>query len=347
MKSIIKTIAIVLVATQFANAQEKHSNESNEWTSARPDGHAPIGVMGDHMHHEGEFMFSYRYMNMNMEGLLNGTSEISNDAGHDAGYMVTPKNMPMQMHMLGMMYAPSDDITLMVMAMYTAQDMDLQMRMASGMTVDFSTASSGFGDVKLGMLYKFINKNRNSLHGQVGISIPTGSLEAMDQTPMSAPNEIQLPYPMQLGSGTFDADLALTYLGQSDVVSWGTQLKGTYRFGENEYDYRLGNQYRLNSWFAYKATDWLSFSLRGEGLVVDQIQGANPNLNPMMVTTADTTNSGGKYVNGSLGFNLSASKGALKGGRFGFEYTLPVYQDVNGIQLEQKGTFTLGLQYAL
>ena len=66
-----------------------------------------------------------------------------------------------------------------------------------------------------------------------------------------------------------------------------------------------------------------------------------------MVTTADTTNSGGKYVNGGLGFNLSASKGALKGARFGFEYTLPFYQEVNGIQLEQKETLTFGLQYAL
>jgi hypothetical protein len=30
----------------------------------RANAHAPIGVMGDHRHHQGELMFSYRYMRM-------------------------------------------------------------------------------------------------------------------------------------------------------------------------------------------------------------------------------------------------------------------------------------------
>ena len=32
----------------------------------RADSHAPIGVMGDHMHKKGKFMTSYRYMYMDM-----------------------------------------------------------------------------------------------------------------------------------------------------------------------------------------------------------------------------------------------------------------------------------------
>ena len=34
----------------------------------RADSHAPIGVMGEHMHKKGEWMLSYRYMYMDMEG---------------------------------------------------------------------------------------------------------------------------------------------------------------------------------------------------------------------------------------------------------------------------------------
>ncbi len=346
MKSILKLLAIFCVATNIF-AQENHELTSNEWTSGRPDGHAPISVMADHYHHKGEIMFSYRFMNMNMEGLLQGTDAISNNEAHDEGYMVTPKNMPMQMHMLGAMYAPSDKITLMIMMMYTFQNMDLQMRMPTGMTSDFSTASSGFGDMKFGMLYKLFNKNHQSFHGQFSLSIPMGSLEAMDETPMSAPNEIQLPYPMQLGSGTFDADLGVTYLGQASLISWGTQLKGTLRFGTNNFDYRLGNCYQLNSWLAYKATNWLSFSGRIAGSISAEIEGANPNLNPMMVTTADTTNSGSALISTGLGFNLYARAGMLKGARFGFEYTSPVYQNVNGIQLTQRETLLFGVQYSL
>ena len=35
----------------------------------RPDGHAPIGVIGDHVHKQGEFMVSFRLMMMRMEGV--------------------------------------------------------------------------------------------------------------------------------------------------------------------------------------------------------------------------------------------------------------------------------------
>ncbi|OSY87168.1 alpha amylase, catalytic subdomain protein [Tenacibaculum holothuriorum] len=339
-------IGILVFLSQTINAQEKE-HHTNEWKSNRPDGHAPISVMGDHYHHKGEVMFSYRFMYMNMKGLLQGDNAISNLATHQKGYMVTPLSMPMKMHMLGAMYAPSDKITLIAMVNYIQNDMALQMRMPNGMTRAFSTSSSGLGDIKLGMLYKFINKNKESLHANVGISIPTGELNAKDVTPMSAPNKIQLPYPMQIGSGTYDADLGLTYLGQAETFSWGSQLKGTYRFGKNSYDYSLGNRYSLNSWFAVKTHQWLSFSARLEGLIVSPINGKNPNLNPMMVTTANTENSGGKFINGGLGFSVYAFKGSLKNLRFGFEFSTPLYQNLNGIQLKNKETITAGLQYSL
>ena len=335
-------LGVLLLLTQQFSAQEKH-NEENKWSAARPDGHAPISVMGDHTHHKGEVMFSYRYMNMYMKGLQQGTDDISAINARATGYMVAPLNMAMEMHMIGAMYAPTDDLTLMVMASYITNEMDLQ----TGMNVDFSTASSGFGDIKLGLLYNFVNQDRQSLHGQISFSIPTGTLEAMDVIPASNGNDVLLPYPMQIGSGTYDFDLGLTYLGQCDAISWGTQLKGTFHLGENDFDYTLGTRASVNSWLAYKAKDWLSFSARVQGLVIDQIQGINPDLNPAMVTTADTTNSGGRYLNAGLGFNLYAFKGSLKNMRLGAEYALPVYQKLNGIQLAQKHNITVGLQYSL
>jgi hypothetical protein len=43
----------------------------------RADDHAPIGVMADHYHEAGEFMFSYRYMSMSMQGNLDGSRSLS------------------------------------------------------------------------------------------------------------------------------------------------------------------------------------------------------------------------------------------------------------------------------
>ncbi|MGX1928403.1 transporter [Flagellimonas sp. 2504JD4-2] len=332
--------AILCLATLALCAQETNDNTS-KWSAGRPDGHAPISVMGDHMHGKGEWMFSYRYMYMNMEDLKQGNDDAAFEDAL-ANYMVTPTSMPMNMHMLGAMFAPSDKVTLMVMFNYLSMEMDHLTRMGG----NFTTESSGLGDIKLSMLYRFFNKNQQSLHGQIGFSIPTGSVTESDVTPASAPNETELPYPMQVGSGSFDPILALTYLGQSESVSWGSQIRGVFRFGENDRDFRYGNRYSLNNWFAIKAADWISFSARLEGLVVGELEGADPNLNPMMVITADTNNSGGTFLNGGVGFNIYASKGALKNLRFGFEFASPLLQDLNGIQLKSKETITLGTQYS-
>ncbi|TAI47878.1 transporter [Flagellimonas allohymeniacidonis] len=332
--------AIFLMASLALFAQDT-TDTLPKWSAGRPDGHAPIPVMGDHMHGKGEWMFSYRYMYMNMEDLKRGSDDASfNDALQE--YMVTPTSMPMHMHMVGAMYAPSDNITLMVMFNYLSMEMDHITRMGG----TFITEANGFGDIQVSGLYRFFNSNQQTMHGQLGFSIPTGSVTESDVTPASAPDEVELPYPMQIGSGTFDTNLALTYLGQGNINSWGVQLRGIFRFGENDREFRYGNRYSLNNWFAVKATEWLSFSARLEGLLVGEIEGEDPNLNPMMVITADTNNSGGTFVNGGLGFNVYIPSGALKNLRFGFEVASPLYQDVNGVQLRTRETLTLGTQYS-
>lgn len=332
-------IAMLCIATTLTFAQ----NETNTWSSNRPDGHAPISVMADHTHHKGEFMFSYRFMTMDMRALRQSTKDATNMDAF-ANYMVAPQSMTMNMHMLGGMYAPSDKLTLMVMANYVENSMDLQMR--PGMT--FSTSSSGLGDISISALYSLFNKNRKALHAQVGVTLPTGSIENMDATPMSSGNDIQLPYPMQTGTGSFGTKLGLTYLGQCDCgkFSWGHQLNAKININDNDQGYKFGNKYSFNNWFAARAGDNLSVSLRLEGLIVDEIDGASSDLNPMMVTTADTVNSGGTYINSGIGLNYLFTNNTLKGLRFATEITAPLYQDLNGIQLKQNYNLTFGLQYA-
>ncbi|MEO1010435.1 MAG: transporter [Bacteroidota bacterium] len=334
-------LAIFTMATIAFYAQESDDSSSEKWSAGRPDGHAPISVMGDHMHGKGEWMFSYRYMFMNMEDLKEGSDDASFQDALD-NYMVTPTKMPMNMHMLGAMYAPSDNITLMAMVNVLSMEMDHITRMGG----TFTTEASGFGDIQVSGLYRFFNRNRRTLHGQLGFSIPTGSISESDVTPASAPNATELPYPMQIGSGTFDTNLALTYLCQGNLFSFGSQLRGIFRFGENDREYRYGNRYTWNNWVAARATDWLSFSFRLEGLAVGEIEGVDPNLNPMMVITADTENSGGTFINSGLGLNTYVPNGTLKNLRVGLEFGLPLYQDLNGIQLKNRETLTLGLQYA-
>ncbi len=198
---------------------------SGGFDTGRVDSHAPIGVMGDHVHLSGEWMLSYRYMFMEMDGLRDGTNELS-PAQVLAQFPVTPVRMTMQMHMFGLMYAPTDRLTLMAMIPYLQNEMDHVTRMGGF----FTTESSGIGDLKFSGIYKLAGFDGGQILLNFGFSAPTGSIDERDATP-AAPGGAILPYPMQLGSGTFDLMPGLTYNGQGGDWSWGGQARGTLPTG--------------------------------------------------------------------------------------------------------------------
>ncbi|MDG1333114.1 MAG: transporter [Crocinitomicaceae bacterium] len=335
MKSFIfPVLGTILLCSNLSLAQE------NQWSATRPDGHAPISVMGDHMHHKGEWMVSARFMPMTMSGCLSGTGDINNDRIYD-DFMAAPQDMQMTMSMIGVMYAPTDYITLMVMGNYLTNAMDLE----TGMGMEFSTASAGFGDANFGGLIKILNQNKNALHANIGISIPTGNIDQRDDTPMMM--NAQLAYPMQLGSGTFDPYLGLTYFGQSDFLSWGAQSMYKMRLAENSETYTFGNKLNASAWVAFKATDALSFSVSATYWNTAKISGADPDLNPMMMPLFSTMNSGRSQLDLGIGTNFLVDSGKLKNLRIGAEVKLPVYQNVNGIQMKNGPMGTIGVQYAI
>ena len=284
-------------------------------------------------------MLSYRYMRMGMEGNRDGTAELPNEAIF-ANYMVAPQQMTMTMHMVGLMYAPTNRLTLMAMAQYVTNDMDLRARMG----MNFNTVGQGFGDTRVTALYSLFNHNRQSMHLNLGVSVPTGSISERDATPAEA--DTQLPYPMQTGSGTWDLLLGITYLGQADRISWGAQASGGVRLGENNRGYTLGNELNATGWLAYRWSAWVSSSLRLAGSTAGTISGQDEELNPMIVTTADTRNFGGQRVTGLVGVNFYVPQGFLYGHRLSVEFGLPLYQNLNSPPMEQQSVLTLGWQWA-
>ena len=97
-------------------------------------GHAPIGVMADHTHEKGESMLSIRASYMKMRGNISEGNSISDSeiltfenphSNSPANLSVVPIEMSMKMLMIGGMYAPSDEITLMLMTMFMDKSMNL------------------------------------------------------------------------------------------------------------------------------------------------------------------------------------------------------------------------------
>jgi hypothetical protein len=66
----------------------------------------------------------------------------------------------------------------------------------------------------------------------------------------------------------------------------------------------------------------------------------------MVVPTADPSRRGGDRVDVLVGVNLYARSGFIKGQRLAVEAGMPVYQSLDGPQLQTDFTLTVGWQYA-
>jgi len=351
-----------------AQAAENHDHHNHANHSAHgmsvAGGHdhntalsAPIGIMGDHMHSEGDWMVSYRFNRMSMKGMRDGTNDlsptdviaISNPNAPPANYRVVPTEMTMDMHMVGAMYGVTDWLTLMGMGMIMDNSMNhVTFSMAGAQLGTFTTESSGWGDTSLSGLVRLYEDDIHHLHLNVGLSLPTGSTDETAEvlTPMNTRSTLRLPYMMQLGSGTYDALPGVTYTGQDGAWGWGLQYRAEIRLeDENDEGYALGDEHSLNAWGVRKINPWLEGNARLSYLARGDIDGADP-LIAAPVPTADPDNYGADIVEIGLGFNITPKGAQWEGLRFGGEVNIPVYQDLNGPQMKRDISGTVGLTYS-
>ena len=356
---LMSTVAVTSLSgfsvSAIADGSKLHSK-------ANAAGHAPLGVMGNHTHHAGEWMLSVRAMHMAMDGNLMGSDDVSDAqitaqpnrfaavVGQPANLRVVPQDMTMDMLMLGGMYAPTDWLTLMVMGMYVEKDMSLTTYAAMNPSVlvgNFTSSAKGWGDTKVAGLIRLYEEDGHHVHLNVGVSLPTGSIEERDQvlTPMGMRVDTRLPYSMQLGSGTYDFEPGITYTGHEGKLGWGSQLKATIRLGENDHNWAFGDKWMLTGWGSYALAEWVSASVRVQGEVEGKIEGIDGSI-VLPVQTADPDNYGGERIELGLGLNFQVPQGVFSGHRLGIEAIVPVYEDRNGIQMKRDWSVMVGWQNA-
>ncbi|MGZ8190316.1 MAG: DUF3570 domain-containing protein [Methylococcaceae bacterium] len=320
--------------------------------------HAPAGVMFAHMMPKsGDMMIGYRYMYSNQSGdVLNGTNavndrDIVNNGCTVNPCYVAPNEMNMHMHMIDLMYAPTDWLNLMLMPQFV--DMNMTFRYPDGAPQPSSPPISaavdhaghehdtgGVGDLGMYALFKLLDVPGHHLHTAMGLSAPTGDVDIkLRRTHKQDLGFIH--YGMQLGSGTWDFKPSITYTGQSDKWSWGAQLNGTVRMDDpNESGYALSNIFQSTAWGSYSLLDWLSASVRGvyteQGKNSGQYNGTFRKIGPMDYPA----NYGGSYLDIGFGVNAFVPKGDLAGNSLSFEWLQPLVDDVNGYQLEREGALS-------
>jgi hypothetical protein len=343
-KTTLTSIALVIANTGMIwGADHHHQHDAH----VGHKGHrSPMSIMGAHQHQKGEWMFSYQHMSMAMDDMFSGSSKISTAQaramGTEGAYTMVPTDMDMDMNMFSLMYAPTSNMTLMLMTHHQKNTMNVQ-RMNG---ISFETESSGITDTQVALYYGFNTPSTSTFQFGLGLSLPTGSIDEKDDTPMTAGVEIALPYAMQLGSGTHDLLPSLTYAREFDSFSWGAQIKGVFRLEDNKHDYRFGDEVTLQTWATYHWCDAIGSSLKLKGEQWRDVKGQDPALAGRinMMPTANPDRFGGQRLDVALGLQFDGEAMGWRGHKASLEYSTDLHQDLNGPQLGITSSWSLGYQ---
>jgi hypothetical protein len=342
----------------YSDTHSHHAHSEHNQHSS----HAPAGVMFDHMlSNADDFMISYHYMYSHQAGsMLNGSDTVGDQAILNNGCngnvcYVKPTEMNMHMHMLDIMYAPTDWLNLMIMPQYI--DMNMSMSPVNGapfapdgmgpigsavMHADHPHTTGGVGDTGLYAMFKLIDNPSQHLHASLGLSVPTGDvgikLRDVMQQSMGFTH-----YGMQLGSGTWDLKPSLTYIAEINNWSWGAQLSGTKRLEDkNSSGFALGDEIQSTAWLSRNIINGLSASVRGVYTWQGDIKGGYDSNIPAQIGPMDYTNNyGGRFWDVGLGLTAVMHGGSLDGNKLSVEWLQPVKDNVNGYQLERKGSLAI------
>ena len=158
---------------------------------------------------------------------------------------------------------------------------------------------------------------------------PAGDIFRETTVPTSGAELQALPYPLRLGSGTFNARPGITYRRYWDWYSWGAQFQTDLPIGHNYRDYSVSNEFRLNSWTSVLLTENWAVSMRGEHLWRTAYDGADPAANGLFTSTNVESFRGGYWYSCGFGSQVIWNRQ-----HFNAEVVPTFHQKLDGIQLE-------------
>ena len=318
-------------------------------------GHAPIGVMADHMHKKGESMISLRISHMKMKGnSLDGNSisdseilVIDNPHSNSPSKLsVVPIEMSMKMLMLGGMYAPTDDVTLMFMTMFMDKSMNLNSyhAMMRNNIGSFNSSSSDFSDLSFSALVNINEQDKSRWHTEIGLKFSVGNKKEKGKVlnPMNINMEMVLPYGMQSGDESISLIVGFTNLyALSDEHTFGNQIRFFRNISSKEWHY--GDKTYFDSWYQYSVNRNFSLSSRLRLNHQQEISGFDSNIKAP-VQTSITSNYGGFTAEVGLGFNFLTQIFPGSEDRLALEIINPVINEKNGLQMKDKTKIVFGFQ---
>jgi hypothetical protein len=304
------------------------------WDAGRPDAQAPVGVPYGHLLIAGEVTIGYRYDFAHFSHLRQDTERVGAGAALGLGYQLEPESMNAHRHVVELMYATTDQITVLAELPYVHRSM------TSGRSVGPATdrTVSGFGDLRLGALLEVLNHGSRRAHFNLLVGIPTGPAAERDE-------QGALAYAQQPGAGTVHVRPTLTFTEQETHKSWGAQLGGALFLGESGEGHTMGNRLDMTAWGAWRVLSWASVSGRVAGEFWGDVQHSVAEF--PATPAAEPGFTGGQRVDLLAGANLQAAAGVFQGHRLFFEVGLPVHQKLDGPQLGMSWRGEMGWRWAV
>ena len=341
----------------FLNITLLLASEANSMEmTMMPRHNAPVGIMGDHLVMEGKWMFSARLHHMVMKGnqldgdsisdthVLQETNPYASAPNMPMKLSVVPQDMTMNMLMIGAMYAPSSEVTLMGMAMYSDKNMELdtyQGMMGRNYLGSFDTSSSDLSHVSITALYKLYKTPKHRAHLHLGLAKGVGDndVDGAVLTPMNTRATMTLPYGMQVSDRASRLTLGVTNVSKLGDYELGSQLLFNKTIADQ--DWTFGDQCDLNTWVQRDYNHDLSFSARLHYKSQKQIDGRDQSI-MAPVQTANPYNYGGQSLDFALGANVALDIFGADHNRIGLEVVLPVRDNKRGLQMESDWSLIVG-----
>lgn len=291
--------------------------------------------------------FAYNFKFAEFRGYLDGDAKRADSevlwqgAGTqrtDSNFPILPTIIDQQVHVFSMGYRITPNWRVHVSLPYITQSTD-HISVVPGYD-HFTIDSDGMGDAVVSVSRRLIATTDDVWWFTAGVSLPTGSIDEKGDTPRDAGDQ-QLPYTMQLGSGTYDFPLEFSYqsMGEHD---FSLSMSAMIRTGKNDRDYRLGNSYSLASTYRFNTSvnlkPFIGLSYQYRSAIHGQdneiiLDGSFPY--PASITNPRLY--GGKKVSAEIGARWKFSESYA----LSLTFSKPLYQNLNGPQ--PKENFQSGL----
>jgi hypothetical protein len=288
---------------------------SSDWSS---QGIAPSG--------EG-FRFDFRFDYFNQDELRGGTHAVNR------GSLEVPNDREIQQttinrnYALGFDYSPDVDWGVNLQLPYFNR---YHTTIAEGDTEISTSHTQSIGDVRLVGRYLGLTEDK-SIGLQLGFKFATGSF---DNNFIAGPQAGQpLDRGLQPGTGTTDLLVGAFNFGALSR-DWDYFAQGMLQQPLNSRDgFRPGTGFNLNAGFRYVGMEHVIPSIQVNARIEGRESGPN----------ADVANSGASLVYLSPGVNFQVVDNL-----HAYVYAqVPIYQRVNGWQIEPRYTVTVGIYYTM